>query len=197
MDAKTVCLGVLTLGDSTGYDIRKKVEDTFGHFLDVSLGSIYPALAELNREGLVTCERVAQDTRPDKKVYSLTEAGQSTFVQAMIATPSRHRIRSEFLALCFFAHHLPAWRVREALDKTINECQCFLDHADDWVEEMGAIGGPGAIFLADYGRTTLKAEIDFLRANRERLIAVGVGDPNAAAPGASGDPAVMPVEGGR
>jgi len=191
MDAKTVCLGVLTLGDSTGYDIRKKVEETFGHFLDVSLGSIYPALAELNREGLVTCERVAQDARPDKKVYSLTETGRAKFVRAMIDTPSRHRIRSEFLALCFFAHHLPAWRVREALDQHIEECQCFLDHADDWVAEMGSIGGPGANFLADYGRNSLESEIAFLRANRDRLIAVGVGDPGeAAAPGPNENRAV-------
>ena len=43
MDAKTMCLGALMLGDATGYDIRKRVEETFSHFLDVSLGAIYPA----------------------------------------------------------------------------------------------------------------------------------------------------------
>ena len=77
MDVKTLCLGVLTEGDKTGYEIKQRFEEAFSHFFGAGFGSIYPALAELSRQGLVTCQSVEQDKRPDKKVYSLTAAGQS------------------------------------------------------------------------------------------------------------------------
>ena len=75
MDVKTLCLGVLTEGDKTGYEIKRCFEEAFSHFFGAGFGSIYPALAELSRQGLVTCRSVEQDKRPDKKVYSLTAAG--------------------------------------------------------------------------------------------------------------------------
>jgi DNA-binding PadR family transcriptional regulator len=55
MDVTTVCLGVLTLGDATGYEIRYMFEDgPFRYFTDAGFGSIYRALNRLRREGLVT-----------------------------------------------------------------------------------------------------------------------------------------------
>ena len=58
MDVKTLCLGVLTEGDRTGYEIKQRFEEAFNHFFGAGFGSIYPALAELTRRGLVTCESV-------------------------------------------------------------------------------------------------------------------------------------------
>ena len=40
MDVKTLCLGVLTLGDASGYEIRKQFEEgPFAHFFGASYGS--------------------------------------------------------------------------------------------------------------------------------------------------------------
>ncbi|MCZ6511637.1 MAG: PadR family transcriptional regulator, partial [Alphaproteobacteria bacterium] len=48
MDTKTLCLGVLTHGDASGYEIKKALEDgPFGHIQEIGFGSIYPALAKL------------------------------------------------------------------------------------------------------------------------------------------------------
>jgi len=48
MDVKTLCLGVLSLGDASGYEIRKMFEEgPFAHFHHASFGSIYPALSPL------------------------------------------------------------------------------------------------------------------------------------------------------
>ena len=45
MDVRTICLGILTRGDATGYEIKKLVEDGgYQHFVEASFGSIYPAL---------------------------------------------------------------------------------------------------------------------------------------------------------
>jgi hypothetical protein len=53
VDVRTLCLGVLSFGDTTGYGIRKAVGDWFGHFAQASLGAIYPALAKAVARGEV------------------------------------------------------------------------------------------------------------------------------------------------
>ena len=51
MDIRTLCLGILTFGDATGYEIKKRLEGPMRHYYDASFGSIYPALAGLKRDG--------------------------------------------------------------------------------------------------------------------------------------------------
>ena len=119
MDVKTLCLGVLTEGDKSGYEIKRRFEKAFSHFFVAGFGSIYPALAELSRSGLVTCENVEQEGRPDKKVYSLTAAGKRLLIDQLLITPPRHKVRSEFLALMYFAHLLPPTRLAAIIDERI------------------------------------------------------------------------------
>jgi hypothetical protein len=64
LDTRTLCLGALISGPATGYEIKKRFEDTFGYFMEISHSAIYPALAELLHDGLVTVSRVEQETRP-------------------------------------------------------------------------------------------------------------------------------------
>ena len=45
MDPKTLCLGSLKLGDTSGYEIKKMIEvGWFAHFHVSGFGSIYPAM---------------------------------------------------------------------------------------------------------------------------------------------------------
>ena len=97
MDIKTLCLGILSLGDATGYEIKKiGAEGSFSFFSEASYGSIYPALGKLMEEGLVTCRAMAQDKRPDKKVYSLTESGREELTISLRKDPDPDKNRSEF-----------------------------------------------------------------------------------------------------
>ena len=77
MDVRTICLGILTRGPATGYEIKKLFEDDgYQHFVEASFGSIYPALNRLTEEGLVSVREDAQEKRPDRKVYSITTAAR-------------------------------------------------------------------------------------------------------------------------
>ena len=67
MDIKTICLGLLVAGEACGYELKKRFEELFSHFLSASYGSIYPALADLAAEGLVNCREVPQEGRPDRR----------------------------------------------------------------------------------------------------------------------------------
>ena len=104
-DIKTNCLGALSLGAATGYEIRKQFEEgPFAYFFDASFGSIYPALNKLLDEGLVTCETETQRSRPTKKIYSITEAGTTALRAALGHEPLEHKVRSDFLATLFLGH---------------------------------------------------------------------------------------------
>lgn len=64
-------LGALSIGPMSGYEIRKLVSESIGHFWGESYGQLYPTLNRLAEEGLAGLER--EDG--GKKVYSITAAG--------------------------------------------------------------------------------------------------------------------------
>ncbi len=171
MDVKTVCLGVLTLGDATGYEIRKMFEDgPFQHFTDAGFGSIYPALNRLRGEGLVTCEQQSQSGRPDKKVYSITDNGRAAFAQAIHKRPGPDKIRSDFLFTLFFEHLLPRQLIAEAVDEYIDWYRARLEHIR-CCDRSG--WGAGPVFVNEFGQAIYAAAVAFLEENRSRLIESG------------------------
>ena len=170
MDVKTLCLGVLTEGDKTGYEIKRSFEEAFSHFFGASFGSIYPALAELSRQGLVTCRSVEQDKRPDKKVYRLTERGHRVLLDDLMTAPPRHKVRSEFLVLMYFAHLLPPERVAAIVDQMIAHWEPLVAG----IERCAAGGScapptPGMRFAAGYGRAVLGAALSYVREHKGEL----------------------------
>ena len=170
MDVKTLCLGVLTLRDMTGYEIKKHFEESFAHFFVAGFGSIYPALGELTRVGLVSCRDVAQAKRPDKKVYSITDTGHAQLTEALAETPPRHKVRSEFLVLVYFAHLITTERLAEVLDERVRDIEGMLECMDNAFDDQGR-RSPSHDLVAGLGQVTLKAQRDYIRDNRERWLA--------------------------
>lgn len=172
MDVKTLCLGVLTFGDASGYDIKKHFERTFSHFFVAGYGSIYPALAELANAGLVTCQKVAQEGRPDRKVYSLTKDGRQAFLDELAATAPLHKVRSEFLTLMFFAHLLPPERLNAVLEERLAD----INHSIAMIEQCPAQqnqdipqDAAGMHFCSSFGKAMLLQARDCIGAYRARL----------------------------
>src|SRR6202012_2991561 len=98
MDVRTICLGILTRGDATGYEIKKLFDDDgYQHFVEASFGSIYPALNRLTEEGLVPVRSEAQEKRPDRKVYAIPDAGRKAFLGTLMKPLPEARHRSPFV----------------------------------------------------------------------------------------------------
>ncbi len=76
MNVRTLCLSVLYQGEATGYDIRRQCsEGKFSYFVEASYGSIYPALAKLEEDGLVTSRLEQQDGKPARKSMRSPRSG--------------------------------------------------------------------------------------------------------------------------
>jgi PadR family transcriptional regulator, regulatory protein AphA len=168
MDVKTLCLGVLTEGDQTGYEIKQRFEEAFNHFFGAGFGSIYPALADLQRRALVSCRSVEQDRRPDKKVYSLTAAGRAALVAELATTAPRHKVRSEFLVLMYFAHLLPPERLARVIDEMLAQWEPLIADIEACAAALDA--HPGRRFAAGYGRAVLSAAKAYVEGQKDELI---------------------------
>lgn len=169
MDAKTLCLGALIHGDASGYEIRKLFEDgPFSAIHDVSFGSIYPALTFLLEREWVTCSVTEQDGRPDKKVYSITPAGQAAFLEALSTTPAPDKMRSEMLFILSFGDFLPRADVLTLVDRYISDYEERLLAARECAQHDTA--PPVRRFVHDFGITMYETAIRFLRTHRDDLL---------------------------
>ncbi|MCP5374045.1 MAG: PadR family transcriptional regulator [Hyphomicrobiales bacterium] len=169
MDAKTLCLGVLALGDASGYEIKKQFEDgPFGQFHQVGFGSIYPALTALAAEGQVTFVEEAQEGRPDKKVYSITPAGLAALKRALRKPPAADRVRSEYLFILFFAEMLEPERRREVYESYLDTYRSRLAEMEEAADCHGEVQ-PGHRFVFHLGKAFYTTMVDFMENNRHLL----------------------------
>jgi DNA-binding PadR family transcriptional regulator len=90
-------LALLAKEPAHGYELKTLLEQTFGQaYPSPNIGQIYVTLQRLERDGLVRSQDVVQTTRPNKRVYELTPAGQEALA-AWIEEPSEGpRIRDDF-----------------------------------------------------------------------------------------------------
>jgi DNA-binding PadR family transcriptional regulator len=75
MSLKYVLLGLLTRQPRYGYELKRESEQLLGHGAELNPGQLYPLLRKLADQGSIVGERIEQEDRPDKRVFTLTEAG--------------------------------------------------------------------------------------------------------------------------
>lgn len=182
MDAKTLCLGVLSLGDASGYEIKKQFEEgPFAHFHAAGFGSIYPALGALSAEGLATCREVAQEGRPPKKVYRITAEGVDAFRRALQKAPAADSFRSEAIFMMFFAEMLDHRHLRDVLDDYVSH---YRQHLDRMSAQDRRGFGAGRRFVHGFGLAVYQAAVDYMEDNRDMLLGCPINgaDADAVAP---------------
>ncbi|TAM92711.1 MAG: PadR family transcriptional regulator [Jatrophihabitans sp.] len=83
---------------SSGYDLARRFDRSIGQFWSATHQQIYRVLARMESDGWVRVHVVAQEGRPDKKVYEVTSAGRSELA-AWLARPSEVDIARSELAV--------------------------------------------------------------------------------------------------
>lgn len=108
-DNKTMyaILGMLAHEDMTGYDIKKKIENSLSFFWDAGFGQIYPALNNLENEGYVTKRTEVVEKRPKRIIYSITGEGRTELEKWLAAPVEKEYVKYEILLKLFFGRLLP------------------------------------------------------------------------------------------
>jgi DNA-binding PadR family transcriptional regulator len=72
-------LGLLAWsGESSGYELHKRAGRSVGFIWAPARSQLYAVLKRLAADGLATGRDVVQTDRPDKRMFSVTEAGMAT-----------------------------------------------------------------------------------------------------------------------
>ena len=88
-------LGLLSRDELSGYDLKRWMERPLGYFWSARHSQIYPELARLEGEGLVTHTLVEQSGKPDKKVYEITAKGLGVLRDWVTQPPESRPVRDE------------------------------------------------------------------------------------------------------
>jgi len=114
-----IILGLLWTNPMTGYDIKQAFDRALASYWNAGNSQIYTTLKHLRQARLVEAEIVVQTTRPNRKVYRLTPAGQVELEQWLQEDVPERFNKDDFLTKLFFCgetsdeitlHHLQEHR---------------------------------------------------------------------------------------
>lgn len=119
-------LGLLTSQDRHGYEINEWIEKQLHCVTDLKKATAYQLLDRLEQHGLITSRLEQYGQRPNRKVYSLTAAGQAHFL-ALLTAQAGHTaaLRLPDNVPVLFWEHLSAAQQKAALQARLTEQEAY------------------------------------------------------------------------
>jgi DNA-binding PadR family transcriptional regulator len=151
MDVQSVLLGFLMKTSMTGYDLKKVFSMSFSYFSGLSYGSIYPALKKMEKQGLISKQLEIQDGAPNRKVYTITQAGKSAFLDALRSPLPFEMPKNTFLMKLFFFAYLPQDERRACAIRHLNSIEELRAQLESARPEIEAHADPFQYFCFDMG----------------------------------------------
>jgi DNA-binding PadR family transcriptional regulator len=101
-------LVLLAKGPAHGYELKQALEKLMGAaYPQPNIGQIYVTLGRMESAGLIEGEAVEQSSRPNKRIYRLTDAGYEA-VAAWFEEPVEPKVRDDFFMKLALAHETGA-----------------------------------------------------------------------------------------
>ncbi|MFE0579270.1 PadR family transcriptional regulator [Streptomyces sp. NPDC058874] len=97
MALRHAVLAALLDGEFSGYELAKSFDIGVANFWHASPQQLYTELARLEKEGLVEGRQVVQETRPNKRLFRVTDAGRTELEEFAAASSKPSVIRDDLL----------------------------------------------------------------------------------------------------
>ncbi|MEV7140149.1 PadR family transcriptional regulator [Streptomyces tauricus] len=98
MALRNAVMAALLEGEASGYDLAKGFEASVANFWMATPQQLYRELERMEGEGLVSARVVQQERRPNKRLFSLTEAGRRVLRAFVTEGPAKPlAIRDELM----------------------------------------------------------------------------------------------------
>lgn len=103
-------LSQLMNGPKHGYEIKKNVLIMLGKSNSINNNYLYPALKRFEEAGIITKRLEAQEKRPNRHIYSITDLGRELFYEMLNEFPPEYAANTNevFNRLAFLIY----WRMR-------------------------------------------------------------------------------------
>ncbi len=112
-------LGFLHDCDMSGYDIRKRAQETVGYFWHESEGHLYPTLQRMVKSGLIKEGGASRRNARKRKQYSITEFGKEKLKEWLATPVEEGRVRNSFLLKLFFSKKMKPAVIHEHLEREL------------------------------------------------------------------------------
>lgn len=106
MSLKHAILGFLSYGDTTGYELKQRFDQSIQHFWPANLSQIYPTLNQMEKDGLLTMKVEYQEKLPPRKIYKITDDGIEELNQWLKEPLDLQPVREAFLIKVFFGNRM-------------------------------------------------------------------------------------------
>jgi DNA-binding PadR family transcriptional regulator len=90
-------MAALLEGEASGYDLAKRFDAAVANFWMATPQQLYRELDRMAADGLVSARLVRQERRPDKRLFSLTDAGHRALHAFTAEPPKPGVIRDELM----------------------------------------------------------------------------------------------------
>ncbi|MFC4258167.1 PadR family transcriptional regulator [Marinobacter lacisalsi] len=127
MSLKYAVLAALHEQPATGYDLTRNFRTRMANVWNASHQQIYRELAKMTEEGLLEVEEVPQESRPDRKLYRLSDAGTASLATWLAEPQGRPPTRDPLLVKLFGGDLVDPASLREEIER----------HRRNWQEELG------------------------------------------------------------
>jgi DNA-binding PadR family transcriptional regulator len=97
MALRDAVLTALLAGEASGYDLAKAFDASVADFWTATPQQLYRELERMQAGGLVRARLVQQDKRPNKRLFSLTDAGREALFRFTTEPPKPTAIRDDLL----------------------------------------------------------------------------------------------------
>ncbi len=163
-------LALLAKEPAHGYELKLALEQTFGAaYPPPNIGQIYVTLKRLEADGLVRGEDVAQDSRPNKKVYEPTAAGRDA-VAAWVDEPAEGaRVRDDFFIKLVLAPRAGLADRMELINRQRRHYYAQLRALADLQDATDSRDAAARLFIEGQ-YLHLQADLDWLQRCQEELV---------------------------
>jgi DNA-binding PadR family transcriptional regulator len=169
-------LALLANGPVHGYELKQAVESALGAaWPEMNFGQIYTTLGRLERDGLVEAEEVAQNDRPNKRVYRLTEQGRKELAEWVDSPSPASQFKSQFFIKLVISRATgladPESLIRQHRAQLLQEVK----NLDRMGPAEVPAADPASRLLFEGARLHLKADLRWLDVCERELVSAGAG----------------------
>ncbi|MFD4870618.1 PadR family transcriptional regulator [Streptomyces sp. NPDC058412] len=117
MALRHAVLAALLDGEYSGYELAKSFDIGVANFWHASPQQLYAELTKLEKDGLVEGRQVVQESRPNKRMFQVTDAGRAELEDFAAAASKPQVIRDDLLVKVQNADRIGTAPVIEQLEE--------------------------------------------------------------------------------
>ncbi|MEU9148568.1 PadR family transcriptional regulator [Streptomyces sp. NPDC048349] len=136
MALRHAVLAALLDGEYSGYQLAKVFDISVANFWHALPQQLYAELAKLEKEGLVAGRTVVQETRPNKRLFHVTEAGRAALEEFAAAEAKPSVIRDDLLVKVQNADRVGTLPVIEQLEARAAAAETKIELLEGLLRQM-------------------------------------------------------------